>query len=132
MMTEKKVLVVDDEDIIREMLEIAFTRFGYIVRLAEDAEKALDILREEKIQVMFLDINMPGMNGLELCRKIRAEFPKSIIHALTGHGSLFELADCREAGFDDYFKKPVNLEVLDRAAKDAFEKIDTWNMKEDV
>ena len=111
------------------MLEQAFSKAGYTVRLAESAEETLDILKDEKIQVMFLDLKLPGMNGLKLCRKIRKEFPIAIIHAITGYASLFELADCREAGFDDYFIKPVELEVLFKAAQDAFEKIDRWKKR---
>jgi CheY-like chemotaxis protein len=53
------------------MFELAFSKKGYTVRCAEkSAEEALEILKDEKIMVMFLDLNMPGMNGVELCRKI--------------------------------------------------------------
>ncbi len=129
-MSEKKVLIVDDEELIREILEMAFIQFGYTVRSAENAEKALDILREDKIQVMFLDLNMPGMSGLDLCRKICEDFPESIIHALTGNSSLFEHSKCWQAGFDDYFTKPADLDALNKAAKEAFKKIDMWNIIE--
>ena len=129
MVSEKKILVVDDEVHIRDMLEHAFSKAGYTVRLAGSAEETLDILKDEKIQVMFLDLKLPGMNGVELCRKTRKDFPIAIIHAITGYASLFELADCREAGFDDYFIKPVDLEVLFKAAQDAFEKIDRWKKR---
>ena len=128
-MSEKKILVVDDEVHIRDMLEQAFSKAGYTVRLAESAEETLDILKDDKIQVIFLDLKLPGMNGLKLCRKIRKEFPIAIIHAITGYASLFELADCREAGFDDYFNKPVDLKLLFKAAQDAFEKIDRWKKR---
>ena len=129
-MTERKILVVDDDETIRYMLEKAFSRFGYTVRVAENGERALEILKKEKIQVMFLDINMPGMDGLELCRRIREGYPISVIHAMTGYGSLFELSGCRQAGFDDYFRKPMDLEVLHKAAEEAFDKIDMWNITE--
>ena len=128
-MSEKKILVVDDEVHVRDMLEQAFSKAGYTVRLAESAEETLDILKDEKIQVIFLDLKLPGMNGLKLCRKIRKEFPIAIIHAITGYASLFELADCREAGFDDYFNKPVDLKLLFKAAQDAFEKIVRWKKR---
>ena len=126
---EKRILVVDDEEAIRGMMEQAFTRSGYEVRLAESAEEALDILGKENIHVMFLDLNMPGMNGVELCRKIRKDRPMAIINAVTGYTSLFELADCREAGFDDYFTKPVELDMLFKAAQDAFDKMARWKRK---
>ena len=125
-MSKRKILVVDDVVAIRNMFEQAFSRGGYEVRSAESAEEALEISKGEKIQVMFLDLNMPGMNGIELCKEIRKDFPMAIIHAVTGYSSLFELVDCREAGFDDYFTKPTGLKILLRAAQDAFEKIDRW------
>ena len=128
-MSEKKILVVDDEELIRDMLTQAFEQAGYKVRSAESAEDALEILKDEKFWVMFLDLNLPGMNGLELCRKIRRDYPLAIVHAVTGYVSLFELSDCRAAGFEDYFSKPVNLENLFKAAENAFEKLDRWERR---
>ncbi len=52
-----------------------------------------------------------------------------IIYAITGYASLFELADCREAGFDDYFQKPVEMKTLLKADQDAFKKIDRWKKR---
>jgi CheY-like chemotaxis protein len=129
MMIEKKILVVDDDEGSRNMMKQAFSRADYKVRLAESAEEALEILKDDKIQVMFLDLNLPGMNGVELCKRIRKDFPMAIIYAVTGYASLFELSECREAGFDDYFNKPVNLSVLMKAAEQAFEKIDRWKKR---
>ncbi|MFH1154158.1 MAG: response regulator [Pseudomonadota bacterium] len=125
-MVQRKLLVVDDELNIRMLFEKRFTKSGYEVSLAKDAEEALAILKWDNIPVMFLDINMPGMNGLELCQAIRKEKPIAIIYAMTGYSSLFELSDCLEAGFDDYFLKPVDLDLLDKAAQQAFEKLDRW------
>ncbi len=125
-MAEKKILVVDDEKAIISLLEQAFSRKGYEVRSAMDAETALEILENETIYVMFFDLNLPGMNGIELCREIKKRRPVSVIYAITGYASLFELADCRDAGFEDYFKKPVNLSTLMDRAASAFEKIERW------
>ncbi len=123
---EKKILIVDDEKMIRDMLEKAFTREGYLTRSAESGEEALDLLAREKIKVMFLDLKLPGMNGLELCKQIRSENPMAIMYAVTGYASLFELSDCRDVGFEDYFTKPVDLKTLFKAANDAFDKITRW------
>jgi CheY-like chemotaxis protein len=108
------------------MIENAFTTAGYQVTLAENAESALQILESRHFNVIFLDLNMPGMNGMELCKVIKKDKPLTIIYAITGYASLFQLADCREAGFEDYFIKPVNLEVLFKATQYAFEKIERW------
>jgi len=130
-MSNRTLLVVDDEEAILNMFEQAFSLDGYKVRTAESAEEALELLKGEKIQVMFLDLHMPGMNGVDLCKEIRKDFPIAIIHAVTGYSysSLFEIADCSEAGFDDYFTKPADLKMLLRAAQDAFEKIDRWEKR---
>lgn len=125
-MSEKKILVVDDEEAILFLLEQGLSRAGYTVATAPSAEDALDLLEKEKIKVMFLDLNLPEMDGVELCRKIKRQIPMSVLYALTGYASLFELADCLEAGFEDYFKKPVNLSTLVTAAGNAFEKLDRW------
>jgi DNA-binding response OmpR family regulator len=61
-----------------------------------------------------------------LCRKIRKFKPVSLIYAITGWSTLFEVEECREAGFDDLFTKPVKLDVLFKAVEDAFEKINRW------
>lgn len=122
----KKILLVDDDQPILDLIGEAFTHAGYQVISTDRPEKALEIVGREKVPVMFLDLNLPGMNGLELCRRIRATNPMAQIFAFTGFVSLFELADCREAGFDDYFTKPVRLSVLLKAANDAFERVDRW------
>ncbi|MCD6138148.1 MAG: response regulator [Deltaproteobacteria bacterium] len=122
----KKLLVVDDEIAIRNMFQETLRRAGYTVRLAESGEKALEILEKENIQVIFLDLKLPGMNGVDLCRRIRKDKPIAVLYAVTGYASLFDLAECREAGFDDYFIKPVDIEVISKAAQDAFEKLYRW------
>jgi len=125
-MSEKTILVVDDETSILNMFELAFSKKGYHVKIAASAEEALGLLETEKIHVMFLDLNLPEMNGIDLCRTIKKQMPTAILYALTGYASLFELSDCRDAGFDDYFKKPVSMANLMAAAQAAFEKIERW------
>ncbi len=127
---QKKILIVDDEKIIRDLLEKAFKREGYTVYVAIDAENALSLLEKENdINVMFLDLKLPGMDGIELCRKIRCNKPMAITYAVTGYASLTELSKCRNAGFEDYFSKPVELRIIFKAAETAFEKIARWEKK---
>ena len=121
----RKILFVE-EVAMRNVFEQVFSQNGYVVRLSESAEEALEILKQDNINVMFLDLNLPEMNGVELCKQIRKTNPMAIIYAITGYASLFEIVDCRNAGFDDYFTKPMNMEMLLKAGQDAFEKIDRW------
>jgi DNA-binding response OmpR family regulator len=125
---EKKILIVDDEEVIRNMLQEFLSKNGYEVRLAESAETALDILKRESLMVMFLDLKLPSISGIELCKKIRKDNDVGIIYAFTGYTDLFGLIDCRRAGFDDYFTKPVKLELILQAAQDAFAKLERWNI----
>jgi len=126
---QRKILIVDDERSIRELFQSAFVEAGYDVYLAEKGEQALQILQQNDIDLIFLDLRLFGMNGIDLCRQIKKDKPLSIIYAITGWSGLFEVAECREAGFDDYFTKPVSPEVLLRAVEEAFAKLDRWKRK---
>ncbi len=127
---DKKILVVDDEELIRNLLKDAFTRAGYLVRTAESAEEAMNILRKESILVMYLDLKLPGMDGTDLCAKIRLQNPIAIINALTGYSDLFGLLKCRKVGFDDFFTKPISIKILLESAEQAFEKLERWQVSE--
>ena len=128
-MVDKKILIVDDEPSIRSMLSKAFIRAGYDPIVAADAEEALTILENDNILVIFTDLKLPGKNGIELCRDIKRETPLACVYVMTGYSSLFELADCRDAGADDYFLKPISLELFISSARAAFEKLERWNVK---
>jgi len=128
-MSEKKILVVDDEEGIRDIFQKALSQAGHNVLLAESAEKAMDILRKESIMVIFLDLNLPEMNGVDLCKKIHMDNPVAIISAVTGYADLFSLIECRKAGFDDFFSKPVSLNIIIKSAEDAFEKLERWEVE---
>lgn len=129
-MAEKKILLVDDEIEILQMLREALSMYDYTVLTAENAEKAMEILARESIMVMFLDLNLPGMSGIDLCRKIRKDNQIAVINALTGFSNIYGLLECRGAGFDDFFIKPITLKALFKAAEDAFEKIERWQVFE--
>ncbi|MFH1488858.1 MAG: response regulator [Pseudomonadota bacterium] len=128
MVTEHSVLVVDDEEPIRAVFDNILTKTGYAVRLAESAEQALDILKKETFPVMFLDIQLPKMSGMDLCKKIREKNPVSVMYAMTGYATFFDVFECRKAGFDDFFKKPFSAQTIAKATGDAFERIGRWNL----
>jgi DNA-binding NtrC family response regulator len=123
-MTNNKILIVDDEACIRNMLKIALNRIGYKVRVATGAEEAFEILEQEQIPVIFIDLALETMNGFELCERVRKDHPDAIIYALSGHAGLFDPQDFREAGFDGYDAKPIVIENLYKIVKDSFERID--------
>jgi len=128
-MISKNILIVDDDNMVIDVFKKGFNKAGYTVRRARTAEEALAILDKESYPVMFLDLKLPKMSGLELCKVIRKKHPLSILFAVTGYASEFEFSDCRRAGFDDYFIKPVDLKILFRVALDAFDKFEQWNRR---
>jgi len=123
-MNERKLLIVDDEAYIRELLESAFSKAGYTVLSASCGEEALGILGQQLIPVIYIDLGLETMTGFELCERIRTDHPETIIYALTGYSSLFQRSEYLEAGFNEYFAKPVKLGVLYKSAQDAFDEID--------
>ena len=124
-----KILVVDDEASVRELFSGVFAEEDYEVIAAEDGNQALDILKTDNIDVIFLDLKLFGMNGIDLCRQIRETKPVSMIFAITGWAPLFEIEECREAGFDDYFEKPLDMDILLDVVADTFKKLDRWKRR---
>jgi len=126
---DRRILVVDDEAPIRQLLTDAFGEAGYQVLTAPDGPAALELLSEQNVRVMIFDLKMPGMTGIELCRRVKERYPISCVYAMTAYISLFGLSDCLAAGFDDYFIKPVEMATLQRAVAQAFEKLDRWTKR---
>ena len=71
------------------------------------------------------------MDGIELCRRIRKDFKDACIYAFTGYSTLYELSDCRKAGFDDYFTKPAKLGMLIMAVKEGFKRVELMESKKE-
>lgn len=115
--------------ILRSTYSEMLTEKGYDVTTAANGEDALKILKDESFFVFFVDLNLPDIQGCKLCRKIRNLYPMAITFAITGHASLLELTDCRDAGFEDYFLKPVKMKDLTDAASMAFDKLSRWKNK---
>jgi len=118
-MKKNKILIVDDEKPIRKLFHTALQQKGYDVSSAETAEQALEMLKKETFRIFFLDLNLPGMNGIDLCRKILKIQPDSIAYAVTGYASNYKSVECMEAGFKAYFTKPVSLLTIFEAAEEA-------------
>ena len=122
----KRVLVVDAEKGARDLFCRVLETAGYEVASAESGEQALEILEQENFSLLLFDLNLPGIDGIELCKRVRKLLPISIIFAITGYASLFHLHDCRQAGFDDYFIKPISIKDLLAEVRLASKKIDRW------
>jgi DNA-binding response OmpR family regulator len=106
------VLLVEDDPAARQGLELALRRLGYEVRLAETGEAALDGICEATVDVVVLDVMLPGADGFEVCRRLRRDSDVPVI-MLTARGDDFDIVVGLEAGADDYVVKPVEPRVLD-------------------
>jgi len=122
----RKVLVVDDDPQLREVLVEALSDQGYEVAAAESGEQALEILAREKIHVQLIDLQLPGINGIDLCRKLSDMDPVAQRIAMTAYVSVFNLVESREAGFDDYFVKPFTVQLILDSVEVAFGKVERW------
>jgi two-component system, OmpR family, KDP operon response regulator KdpE len=110
-MTSARILVVDDEPQIRRVMRSALTAEGYQVRDAKTGEAALEELRKERYDLVLLDMNMPGMDGLETCSMIRASSEVAVI-MLTVRGAEQDKIAALDAGADDYVTKPFSIPEL--------------------
>ena len=106
------VLLVEDDPAARQGLELALSRLGYGVRAAAAGETALDLLGEGRVDVVVLDLMLPGVDGFEVCRRLRRVSNVPVI-MLTARGDDFDIVGGLEAGADDYVVKPVEPRVLD-------------------
>ncbi len=109
-----KLLVVDDERAVRESLRRALELEGYEIELAADGSEALSALREEEPQpdAVILDVLMPGVDGLEVCRRLRASGNRVPVLMLTARDEVENRVAGLDAGADDYVTKPFALEEL--------------------
>jgi DNA-binding response OmpR family regulator len=117
------VLLVDDErEFVQTLSERLLMReMGSSV--AYDGESALSIVQEEDPEVMILDLKMPGIDGIEVLRRLKATRPEIEVIILTGQGSESDRQTCMELGAFAYFEKPVDIDVLSETLKKANEKI---------
>jgi two-component system cell cycle response regulator len=104
-----KILVVDDEWEIRDMLSRFLTEEGYEVILASNGEEAVELAERENPQVILLDVMMPGIDGIETCKRLKAEGKTRFIPVIMATALWDTYAEAIEAGAEDFVTKPFNL-----------------------
>jgi len=122
-MIEKKILFIDDDCTIGDILKDFISNMGYAVKVVNNANEALTILKTENFPLIITDLKMPGIDGVELCKKIRGMNQESVIYALSGQLTVFDLEDLSKIGFDGYLCKPVNFNSFQHAIIGAFDKL---------
>ena len=112
-----KVLVVDDESSIREILTIFLTDEGYEVVSASNGEEALELANQEDLQAILLDIMMPGIDGIETCKRLKAEEKTRFIPVIMATALWDRYMEAIDAGAEDFVTKPFNLTELSHRVK---------------
>jgi two-component system, OmpR family, KDP operon response regulator KdpE len=113
MTTERlNALVVDDESSFRRVLRTSLATSGFAIEEARSGEEAVAILAQFAFDLVLLDVNMPGIGGVEACREIRAHLPKIGIVMVTVQDGESEMVKALEAGADDYITKPIRFREL--------------------
>ncbi|MGH2843390.1 MAG: response regulator transcription factor [Solirubrobacteraceae bacterium] len=107
-----RILVVDDEPAVQRALERALALDSYEVELAADGEQALDQLAQRPVDAVVLDVMMPGIDGLEVCRRMRAGGDRTPILMLTARDAIDDRVSGLDVGADDYLVKPFALREL--------------------
>ncbi len=119
----RRILFVDDEDLLRDTIKDMLMMLGYDVELARDAKEALEIVRKEYFPLIITDLMMPVIDGTQLCKQIREINKTAVIYAFSGFLTEVESDRLKDVGFDGHLCKPVKIEVLKHAIEGAFEKI---------
>jgi len=112
-----KILVVDDELEIRNLLSQFLTEEGYEVILASNGEEAIELAERENPQVILLDIMMPGIDGIETCKRLKAEEKTRFIPVIMATALWDKYTEAIEAGAEDFVTKPFNLTELSHRVK---------------
>ena len=114
-----RILIVDDEVDAGEILRLRLARRGLVPAVASSGEEALGYLADNPVEIVLLDVKMPGMDGFEVLRRIRKNWPNLSVIILSGHADMDDAAKGMELGAFFYLLKPVNLEELCHKIEDA-------------
>jgi CheY-like chemotaxis protein len=119
MTATRKVLVVDDDPAVRKSIDRVLSGKGYAVITAENGEQALRKLNEENYDLVYTDIRMPGMSGLEVAEQVKAQQPWTPVVIITGYGTDAAEARAKAAGVSGFVHKPLSPEMIEGSARDA-------------
>jgi two-component system response regulator PilR (NtrC family) len=106
MKSSVSILIVDDEEMMRNLLNRILSREGYKISSAKDGVAALEMLETEKFNIIISDMKMPRMNGFELLKNVKREYPDIGVIIMTAYGDTYTVKDALLLGADEYITKP--------------------------
>ncbi|MGZ3745305.1 MAG: sigma-54-dependent transcriptional regulator, partial [Pseudobdellovibrionaceae bacterium] len=109
---KSRILVVDDEESIREFLEIMLKKEGYEITLAEDGQKAKDLLAKKSFDMVISDLQMPHVTGIELLKHVKETAPEIVFMMITAFGTAETAVEAMKMGAYDYITKPFKIDEV--------------------
>ncbi len=126
----ENILIIDDEQPTLDMLKLFLSAYGYPVLMAESGEQGIEIFEAERPPIVMTDIKMPGMDGIEVLKRIKSVSPDTEVIVVTGHGDMDLAIQALNLNATDFINKPVKKEALEGALKRAEERIAAGRHKE--
>jgi anti-anti-sigma factor len=127
----KKILVIDDERPTLKMFGLFLNVYGYEMLTAENGEEGIEIFKMHKPPIVLTDIKMPGMDGIEVLRRIKKIDPSTEVIVITGHGDMDLAIEALNLDATDFLNKPIQRHALEQALQRANERIDINQSKKD-
>src|SRR5215471_8113179 len=116
-MSAEPVLIVEDDDSLRLIVQTQLEKLGYVTALAINAEQALEILKQSHPRLVITDLQLPGMSGIELLKRIQVDFPGLPVIVVTAFGTVQSAVNAMKAGAYDYITKPIHGYELSAVVK---------------
>ena len=123
-MIRRRVLVVDDDESLRRVTQVQLEQAGYDTKVAADGAEAMALLQRSPHDLVISDLKMPEMSGLDLLRRIRSEYPDTVVVMITAFGTVGTAVEAMKAGAYDYITKPVHADELDLVVRRSLEHLD--------
>ncbi len=118
----EKILVIDDEKPTLTMFRLMLSAYGYEVLTAENGQQGLEIFSRERPSIVLTDIKMPGMNGIEVLKEVKAIDPSAEVIVITGHGDMDLAIQALNLDATDFINKPIQRHLLEQAIQRAQER----------
>jgi DNA-binding NtrC family response regulator len=128
-MEQMRIMLVDDEERLLSTTKKLFEKIGIYVLTATSGKDALELLKAEEVPVVFLDLKMPGMDGMETLQMIKKDYPLVEVIILTGHATMETAVEGLKLGALDFLIKPVSMKDILGKVEEAFDKVNRHRQK---
>jgi len=128
-MEQMRIMLVDDEERLLSTTKKLFEKIGIDVLTATSGKDALELLNTEEVHVIFLDIKMPGMDGMEILQRVKKDYPLIEVVILTGHATMETAVEGLKLGALDFLIKPVSMKDILGKVEEAFDKVNRHRQK---